>query len=272
MSPSESELRSFLRDGEGEPIDPDVLIAHARGVRHNRRVRLASVAAAVVAVGAIGAGTLALSGGNGGGPSAGANGAAGTNSTGGGTLTQTRAPASPLATSPLVNGPVATGTITCPSIPLRLMLPGGGGTGQLGGDGPLFDGPVASMQICGYAAAGITGQLAYSGTSMITGSIANETATSLDAASTNRIIRPCPIRQTRALIIYATSVTGTSQKPVVVDYSSCFPSATNGTAARYDWTPPTDIAGTLNALMTPKPSIPNQSDGRSFAPSGSPVR
>lgn len=262
MSPSESELRSFLHGGEGDPINPDAVIAHARAVRHDRRVRLLSVAAAVVAVGAVGTGAVVLGAGNSSTSSAGKN-----------------AMTSPAVTSPRGDIPMPlrshadsrSAGPTCPTIPLRLMLPGGGGTGQFGGDGPLFDGPVSSMQLCGYAAAPASGQVAFSSTTVLVGAPANEIATSLNAASTMRVIRPCPIRQTRELVVYATSATGVSMIPVVVDYSSCEPFATNGTAARYDWTPPKDVEATLTTLMTPKQTLPSLSS-TSPRVSGSPVR
>jgi hypothetical protein len=268
MSPSESELRSFLHGGEGDPIDPDALIAHARGVRHNRRVRLASVAAAVIAVGAVGTGTLVLSGGNSATSSADRQANVPPN-------LQSQATDAPGLTHPVLpktNTSPGSGEEACPAIPLRLMLPGGGGTGQFGGDAPLFDGTVSSMQICGYAAASLSGQVAFSDATVLTGDQANEIATSLNAASTTRVIRHCPIRQTRELIIYATSQSGATMKPVVVDYSSCAPFATNGTAARYDWVPPKDVGPTLTDLMTPNPALPSVPGGKSFEPTGSPVR
>jgi hypothetical protein len=63
MSPSESQLRAALHHGEGEPVDAGAVIARARAARHDRRVRMASVAAAVAIVGAVGTGGgLLLSG------------------------------------------------------------------------------------------------------------------------------------------------------------------------------------------------------------------
>ena len=268
MSPSESELRSFLRTGEGDRVDPDALIAHARGVRHNRRVRLASVAAAVIAVGTVGAGAVALGAGNSGSPSADRN-ALGKSAT----PSEIGAPTRPAAPAPAPSGfSERSDAGVCPSLPLRLMLPGGGGTGQFGGDQPLFDGSVTSMRICGYAPAGLTAQVKYSSTTVLTAPAANEIAMSLNAAPTTREIRPCPLRQTRELIIYAKTAAGASLKPVVVDYSSCAPFATNGTAARYDWVPPKGVAPLLSALMTPDPDAPSSPGGKSFEPSGSPVR
>lgn len=261
MSPSESELRSFLHDGEGEPIDPNAVIAHARAARHNRRVRLASVAAAVVAVGAVSVGTVVLTGGSSSAPSADRNRLPGADSL----TTPTAGQAAPgRAATP-------TGPPPCPVVPLHLMVPGGGGTGQFGGGGPLFDGAVSSMQVCGYAAASIGAQVRYGNMTVISGAPAAEIATSLNAASTKQVIRRCPDAPIRELIIYASAQSGVAVKPVVVDYA-CGTTATNGTATRYDWTPPTDVAATLNSLMVANPALPNLTGGSSFRPSGSPVR
>ncbi|MGH8960226.1 MAG: hypothetical protein ACRDWT_03330 [Jatrophihabitantaceae bacterium] len=264
MSPSESELRSFLRDGEGEPIDPGAVIAHARAARHNRRVRLVSVAAAVVVVGAVSAGTAVLAGGNSGTPSANRHSHPGAAALA--TPTTTR-PAPGHATSPAN----PTGHAPCPVVPLHLMLPGGGGTGQFGADGPLYDGAVSSMQVCGYAAASVGAQARYSNVTVISGAAAEEIATSLNAASTKQAMRNCPLLPIRELVIYAASRSGATIKPVVVDYT-CGTTATNGTATRYDWTPPRDVAATLNSLMVANPALPNLTGGSSFRPSGSPVR
>lgn len=256
MSPSESELRSFLHGGEGEPINPDTVITRAHELRHNRRIRLASAAAAVVLVGAVGTGALALRGGSDG-RSAASSGLQQDQ-------TAARGAAVPDAPTPAA--------VTCPPIPPRLMLPGGGGTVQFGSDGPLFDGPVTAMQICGYAAATTTGQVSFLGSTTLSGRPATEIATSLNAAATIRLNRPCPLRPTRKLIIFATGPSGAALKPVVLDYSSCLPSATNGTAARYDWTPPPEVDPTLAALMQPPSGLPTEPGTRPSGPSKSPVR
>ena len=44
MSPNEFDLRAALRAGEGETLDPDSVLSAARAARHDRRVRIASVA------------------------------------------------------------------------------------------------------------------------------------------------------------------------------------------------------------------------------------
>ncbi len=58
MSPSEKDLRSALRAGEGEAFAPDAdtIMQAARGARHTRRVRIAAVTATVVVVGGLGIG------------------------------------------------------------------------------------------------------------------------------------------------------------------------------------------------------------------------
>jgi hypothetical protein len=54
MSPSESELRASLRAGEGEQLDVDAVLAHARSVRRDRRRNALAIGGAVVAVLAVG--------------------------------------------------------------------------------------------------------------------------------------------------------------------------------------------------------------------------
>jgi hypothetical protein len=279
MSPSESELRAFLRGGEGETPDADALIAHARAVRHNRRVRLASVAGAVIVVGAVSAGAVAL-GQDDGHPTAGSPppATAQHQPTNGDTHEAPSRPAPSHIASTAVPSHVGPSTgrtgpnATCPAIPPHLMLPGGGGTGQFGGDGPLFDGTITSMQICGYAARGTGGAVQFSRATLVTGSRAGEIATSLNAASTKQLMPPCqPPMRTSALVIYAKTASGVASKPVVVDYS-CGGSATNGTAVRYDWTPPPAVATALDALTTPVPALPNATGSTPITMSGSPVR
>jgi len=162
MSPSESQLRAALRAGEGQPVNPELVIAHARAVRHNRRMRVGSIAAAVIAVGGIGTGIAALN--------TGPNGSDGSSNTAGGAIAGDKA-AAPEATAPRAapgtagaaggsrGGNNGTDAASCPDKPIRLMIPGGGGTGQFGGSGPLFAEPVGSIRVCGYAAASLGGRI-----------------------------------------------------------------------------------------------------------------
>ena len=275
MSPSESQLRAALRAGEGQPVNPELVIAHARAVRHNRRMRVGSIAAAVIAVGGIGTGIAALN--------TGPNASDGSSNTAGGAIAGDKA-AAPEATAPRAapgtagaaggsrGGNNGTDAASCPDKPIRLMIPGGGGTGQFGGSGPLFAGPVDSIRVCGYAAASLGGRIDATGSTVLLGQDADEVAASLNAAAITRPARPCPVEPVRQLVLYPIATSGGRLAPVVVTYGGCAPWATNGTAVRYDWTPPADTSSLLNRLTLTTPGLPSVPGPRPIEPSGSPVR
>jgi hypothetical protein len=276
MSPSESQLRAALRAGEGQPVNPEVVIAHARTVRHNRRMRVGSIAAAVIAVGGIGTGIAALN--------TGPNGSNGSSNTAGGAIAGDKA-AAPEATAPRAapstagaaggsrGGAGGPDAASCPDKPIRLMIPGGGGgTGQFGGSGPLFAEPVDSIRVCGYAASSLGGRIDATGSTVLLGQDADEVAASLNAAATTRKARPCPVEPVRELVLYPIATSGGRLATVVVTYGGCAPWATNGTAVRYDWTPPPGTAGLLNRLMLSGPALPSVPGPYPIEPSGSPVR
>ncbi|MEO6886442.1 MAG: hypothetical protein ABI232_09190, partial [Jatrophihabitantaceae bacterium] len=129
MSPNEEQLRRALRSGEGEPLDAAAMITHARTVRHTRRVRLTSVAATVFAVAAVGIGSAVAFGTHHASTPA-ADPGSSTHPTDGSTLRVTATAANPSPTA----------QVNCPVTVPHLMLPGGGGSGQFGANGPLFDG------------------------------------------------------------------------------------------------------------------------------------
>jgi hypothetical protein len=269
MSPSESQLRAALRAGEGQPVNPDLVIAHARAVRHNRRMRVGSIAAAVIAVGGIGTGIAALSTGtNGSGDSAAGS------SVSGDLQGKAAAPegTAPRAAPETAGGANGADTASCPATPIRLMVPGGGGTGQFGGSGPLFAEPVDSIRVCGYAATSLGGRIEATGSTVLLGRDAADVATSLNAAAVTRSARPCPVEPVRELVLYPTATTGGRLAPVVVSYAGCAPWATNGTAVRYDWTPPAGTSGLLNRLTRATPGLPSVPGPHPIEPSGSPKR
>lgn len=276
MSPSESQLRAALRAGEGQPVDAELVIAHARTVRHNRRVRVGSIAAAVIAVAGIGTGIAALNG----------DGTSSPHDTAGGAIAGDKA-AAPEATGPRgAPGTAGTagaaggshggdnGAASCPDEPIRLMLPGGGGTGQFGGSGPLFAGPVDSIRACGYAAASLGGRIELTGSTVLLGRDAADVATSLNAAAVTRSRETCPlpVGPVRELVLYPVASSGAELAPVVVTYNGCGPWATNGTAVRYDWTPPAATSALLNRLTLATPGLPSVPGPRPIEPSGSPKR
>ncbi|MFN2519150.1 MAG: hypothetical protein ABR604_08935 [Jatrophihabitantaceae bacterium] len=245
MSPSEFQLRSALRDGEGEHVDPDTVIARARGMqqeRHDRRIRYASMAAAVTVIGGIGVvAGVALRGGG----KANSGSAAG-NEDSAVVRNGAAAPAKG-ATAAAAPGAMADArAVPCPTTAPHLALPGGG-SGQFGAHGPLFSGPVAAVKVCAYPGDGPVTR-ATSPSRELAGQDAAALATSLDAAATNPPAGHCAGAPTTdevsTLVVIAISTTGQAMPPVVVTLS-CPGTVTNGTALRYGWRPPPDLVNRL---------------------------
>jgi hypothetical protein len=276
MSPNEFQLRSALRDGEGEHVNPDTVIARARGVqqaRHDRRVRYGSVAAAVAIVAGIGVtGGVVLSGG-------GEHKA--TSASRGGT-NHDSADQAPGGSRAAASGPIpaaapgpmsAAAVLPCPDSPPKLMLPGGGGSGQFGSQGALFSDPVAAVKVCAYA--GRTPKFVPSTT--LTGGSASDLTKSLEQAGKSLPTSmkcpggPVPIDGgSRSLVIIGVDKDGTQLKPVVVSLS-CPTRVTNGTALRYDWTPPASVAKLINQAVYAVPGRGPNSPPPSGKVTGSPI-
>ncbi|TAM91935.1 MAG: hypothetical protein EPN43_03340 [Jatrophihabitans sp.] len=223
MSPSEDELRAALREGQDGGLDADAVIRHAHTARRARRVRFATTAGAVIVVAGIGAGAAALAHHDGSGPAPAA---------------QPPGRASVATPAPGHAGVPAAGVRSadpsqCPVRPERLMLPGGGGTGQFGGDGPLFTATVNSLLACGYRGSGPVRAV------QLTGDGAQSVADGLDAAVAVAPGGPrCSGPSAAGLVLRAPG-----QPDVVVTFS-CAPDsnqATNGTAVRYDWHVPPSL-------------------------------
>ena len=255
MSPNEFQLRSALHDGEGGHVNPDTVIARARGVqqaRHDRRVRYGSVAAVVAIVGGIGVvGGVFLR--DGGGTS--------TASKNGRTSVDRAAPnqaaGGAAAGKPSQSGvprPAPAGAVLpCPDSPPRLMLPGGGGTNQFGATGPLFSGAVEAVKVCAYAnsTSGVVPS------TVMTGAHATALAKSMARAAKTPASIMCPGRPARtdpgSLVILALDSNGNPMKPVEVTLN-CPTRVTNGTAVRYNWQPTADIANLINQGLKANPS------------------
>lgn len=269
MSPNEAHLRAALRSGEGERIDADAVIGRAHRLRHGRRVRVASAAAAVVAVAGIGTGAALLnrgSAGHSGTPAAQAGNTTARHVATGHTVPQA-APTAPIS-STLSAGPTPSHA-GCPAEPIRLMAPGGGGTGQFGGSGPLFTGPVKQLLICGYAAAQLGSPVEFTGSYLLEqNGGAQQLADSLNAAATTAPQLRCPAQTLRELVLYATGTSGDRLAPVTVNFGVCPTLATNGTAVRFAWTPPGQWATQLQAMMNPVPALHVTAP---MHPSGSPL-
>ncbi|MEP7021150.1 MAG: hypothetical protein ABI808_10885 [Pseudonocardiales bacterium] len=260
MSPNEFQLRSALRDGEGAGVNPDTVIARARGMeqaRHDRRVRYASMAAAVAVVGGIGVlGSVALSGGSGGQHSGGANkGAAASNAydgAGGGQVASRNSAAGAPPGVP-ASGPVANAAaVPCPATPPRLALPGGGGSGQFGARGSLFAEPVESVKVCFYVAT------TSSASTVLIGDTASGLVKSLeDSAKTINTSIKCPglpaPTERGTLVIIGVTKDRAQLEPVVATLN-CPSRVTNGTALRFNWTPPSNIVQLINDGINSNPA------------------
>lgn len=260
MSPSEFDLRDALRDGEGDGLNPDVMIASALQIRRTRRTRMGAIAASVVAVGLIGAGTTqwihstsSVHAADSAGTAKTTFGAAGASMPNAADATSGGGARNP--------GPQPTG---CPATVPRLAIPGGGGSGLFGSGGPLFSGTVTQIRVCGYP------QGAAPTSVLITGNDAAALATSLNAAPRTPKNSVCPFNSagTGQLVLLATTADGQALPPVVATMH-CTWTVTNGTAVRYTWTPPPNPI--LTGLITAATAGTAGGAGPPHA-SGSPAR
>ncbi|WP_375477092.1 hypothetical protein [uncultured Jatrophihabitans sp.] len=248
MSPTEEELRSALRAGEGDGVDADRLISNATAHRRQRRVRLLSGAAAAVVV-AAGATSLALW------QSAGSS----TNRHAAG------------------DGPNPSSALTSPSPPTaRAGSPGRPAcpaaepsTARAGAaqptTGPLFGAPVTSVVVCAYGA--LVPQPGSPATStpqtrlVLTGAAAHLLVDSLEHAASIRPQTMCPMLRSvnaRSLAIYGVQTDGSTLTPVtaLIGAPACQTPVTNGIAVRYDWTPPKQLVPTLDKLLPNRGATP----------------
>lgn len=242
MSPDEFDLRNALREGEGAGVDPDVVIARAVAYRHARRARLGSIAAGIVAVAAIGVGGATLLGRDNGHQASEAARTASRAGAGSAGSADSAGSAGGYAGPSAKAGPRAQAdAVTCPAAPPRLMLPGGGGSGQFGSAGSLFSGAVESVEVCGYAGSAPPAE------TVLGPSDGRELAASMDAASTRPIPSACIAQLANvSLVVYAFGADGKAMDPVVV--STCGSMVTNGTAIRYGWSPPASLTSFLASL------------------------
>ena len=253
MSPNEAQLRAALQHGAGETPDADVLIAHARGVRRERRRRITAIAGGTTLVVAVAAGLTALvgtgGGGNAGGPQGPGGVAAGTvvptgsvpsgsasrTAASGGFHNAQRAPSSVTGASSV---PAPTGdpsatvhALRCPATPVQYAVPGGGAT-QSGAAGPLFRGTVAAMKVCAYPLSGGPAR-----SLVLTDGRAAALARSWEAAgSGGQQPMNCPLGAQLLpgrLEVLPVAADGTSLRPVVITGGCRVSRLTNGVAVRY---------------------------------------
>jgi hypothetical protein len=265
MSPSEFDLRAALRDGEGDGIDPGTVIFRARALRHQRRVRFASAAAVVAVVAGIGVGGGVVLTGGGAGSSGslesratGKAGRAGGSGQSGSAGYDANGPSAPAGSARVT-------AVACPAALPQLAAPASGGGGS------LFAGTVAAVKICAYPEASgppITDAKGEPVTAALTGAQATALAASLDAADRTRQAGVCPQYRSadgKTLVIIGIAADGAAMPPVtaVVAQNPCNSPVTNGTAVRYNWTPPAYLAGYLGQVQAA-----GAARARSLSPSG----
>lgn len=235
MSPSEFDLRAFLREGEGQTPSADAIIARAEGIRRTRRVRFAQLAAAVVVTGLVGVGAVTLRGGTGGANTS-AGGAAvesrysaGGQTAGDATAGDARAGAAGGAYAPAATAPTAPSAAAAPAA-CPTSLPAL--TGPPNGGKALFARPVAGVTVCSYypAAVGPHGFAIYEGARV------SALVDALENGSASPPQEYCPLTRTAAgvaLLILPRADDGTMLPSVVVTYEGCRWTATNGSVVRY---------------------------------------
>jgi hypothetical protein len=265
MSPTEHDLRAALRDGEGDGPDPDRLIALGQAHQARRRMQMLSTAVAVVVIAGAGTGIVALAR-SGSGDKTNADsavhGAAGerlaVSAPGGSSGAGAGAGGASSAALPAAAGSQNAGKaagVGCPATLPRYVLPGGGSPGQFGADEPLFDRPVTSVIVCSYdVVPAPSGAPLAPARVALSGASARRLAASLNGAAAAPATL-CPKRDltasARDLAIIGLAADGTPLHTITVtrSASACADSqVTNGTAVRYNWTPPSDLRPILAAL------------------------
>lgn len=244
MSPSEFDLRAALREGEGDAVNPETIIGLGRAARHRRRVQFGSVAAGIAALGLVGVGVTTFDNGprdldasGGGGSSVQYD----SNKSAGGAAAPSRQFNQNLPGTGGRSAPEMTSATNCPATPPLLAVPGGGGSGQFGSGSPMFARKVAAVKVCGY----VRGNPAVS--TVLSGSDATQLVRSVETAATKRVPHACASDLVDVqFVLYAVDAAGKTLDPVVARIG-CGGSATNGTAVRYDWTPPATITDLLRA-------------------------
>jgi hypothetical protein len=239
MSPSESDLRAALHDGEDRGgLNVDHLIVHAQVAVAQRRQRLLSGAAIVAVVLGTGTGIGYLAG-------HGSTESAGSSNAGAGAAlapsggSYTRGAAAPQqGTRNDVEHSAAQASFP------QYALPGGGGLSQFGANGPLFSKPVASVVVCSYGTATRPRRL------VLGGQDAKDLATSLENAPTNPLKTVCNPPTVHDFAVVGVAPNGTRTGVVTAELSDppCAGRVTNGTAVRYGWAPPPDLLDRLLKL------------------------
>ena len=136
---------------------------------------------------------------------------------------------------PGAGGAVAGGTeysaiAACPAKPVQYALPGGGGTNQFGAGDSLFSAPVSFIVICRYSST----TLSLTGSDLLSGSAAQDLATSIDKASTTQHDDQAMCARPWVVELLPTRSGGQAMTPISIVSGVCLEGmATNGSAVRY---------------------------------------
>jgi hypothetical protein len=267
MSPSEFDLRAALHDGEGDPVNPESVIAAGRAQASRRRNQWRTgAAAAVLVAGLVGVGAVVLGGGSDSASNSGGGRAYSADAAGGAArapaaqsaaASRSRAAAAaakPSAANPASEGAKAADIMPCPATAPAAPSPGSGAPSA-----QMFAKPVADLLICSYESG--VGAKPHSVT--LRGAQARQLAASLEAASTTRPTGLCPAyvrADQRTVRIVPRSTDGTSLAAVIATLNAppCRVIVSNGSAVRYGWTPPVTVRPALRQLLTDGPAAPKQ--------------
>jgi hypothetical protein len=253
MSPSESDLRAALHDGDGDPLDVDSLLGHAQARAAQRRVRMLSTAAivAVVAGAGVGGGYL-LSSGSDSRTSSTAGGAGsgvyGAESGGSERVAVNTAPSA----AGIANG--YAGAAGCPVQPTATA-----GSAKSTAHVTMFSAPVRTVVLCAYDNFS-TVDASHSrktdpASVVLRGKQAERLLQSLKQAPTERPTTPCPFVRTvsRPLVIVALTSDGTVAGVATTNLGVpvCNVVVVNDAATRYSWRPPADLSLRLATVLAP---------------------
>lgn len=270
MSPTEFDLRAALRDGEGDELDAERVVAGARAYRARRRSRILSTAATVVCVAAVGGVVAGLVGT--GGDTGHGSGLAGpaTAPTGGPSGANGRTyGAGPV---PRLNQPYNTTTLALPGCPAALPAtkpPAGNSTGE------LLPAPIRSFVVCSYGSPQRTGGSATPTRLLVTGNEAVALAESLRTAATHPLGISCPApsqSRTYSLAMIGVVAPGRTLPAITATFTlpACDVVVSSDTAVRYGWRPPPALLEQLGAAGSQPAQLPSSAvtPGRN---EGSPV-
>jgi hypothetical protein len=265
MSPSESDLRAALRDGEGDDIPVDRLIHVAQTGAARRRTRLLTTAAvvAVLACAGVGGGLLANSGSDGAASTSTPGFAAGGQSADSASGSGNGAPGALARLPAAVQGGQSGGSsaaAACPATAAAAVDAAAKTTATAGTQ--VFTGRVTRVLVCSYGYPNGVAQLTpppHPTSLELRGAAADRLVASLERAPTAKPSGMCPLVRGVAspLVMIGIaadgSVAGTAS--TVLGTPVCNVVVLSAGARRYDWTPPVDLAPM--AQQVPQTAIPS---------------